>query len=91
MIVGGTHLLLSPWPRAPEARSDRDFRTVVAQPPEGGVLDEPPTILDDRRDKAARFGRLDKPYVIAVLCRRDFATEARSRAGAVRKGSRPRR
>jgi hypothetical protein len=73
--VRGTHLFVSPWPRAPEVRGDRRFPTVVTHSPEGGVLNEPPMILDDLRDKAGKFGRLDKPYVIAVLCQRDFASD----------------
>lgn len=31
-------------------------------------------LLDDLKDKASKFGRLDAPYVIALLADRDFTT-----------------
>jgi hypothetical protein len=36
---------------------------------------EPPAILDDLKDKARKFGTLEKSCVIAVLSRRDFMTD----------------
>lgn len=74
--VRGTHLFVAPWPRAPEVRGDPTFQTIATYPGQGGVLNEPPMILDDLRDKASKFGQLDKPYVIAILCLRDFVTES---------------
>jgi hypothetical protein len=73
--VRGTHILALPWPRAAGVRGDRNFPTVVAHSGQGGVLNEPPAILDDLKDKAGKFGRLDRPYVIATLSRRDFVTD----------------
>src|SRR5205807_1485218 len=71
----GSHLFLSPYPRDPQVRGDRSWPTVVSGPSRVGVKNEPPMIRDDLEDKASKFGRLDKPYVIAALCRRDFATD----------------
>jgi len=73
--VAGSVLLLLPWPKIGDARGSRSFPTVVTRTGAGGVVDEPPTILDDLRDKASRYGDLRRPYVVAVLCLRDFATE----------------
>jgi hypothetical protein len=55
-------------------RGDRSFPTIATRSG-GGVVNEPPTILDDLRDKASKYGRPDRPYVIAALCAREFATE----------------
>jgi hypothetical protein len=75
IAVGDAVLHLLPWPKADNTRGDRSFPTVVTRTGIGGVINEPPTILDDLRDKASRYGDLHRPYVIAVLCLRDFATE----------------
>lgn len=73
--VAGTHIIVLPWPRSEEMRGKPDFPTVATYPPDGGILSEGPPILDDLRAKASKFGKLDKPYVIALLLRRGFATE----------------
>ncbi len=75
LTIGTTHLFVRPWPRAPSARGSRDFPTVATRVGEGGVVSEPPAILDDLKDKASKFGRPPKPYVVALLCRRDFTTD----------------
>jgi hypothetical protein len=72
-LGGGWRLRGVPWPRP--ARGDRSFPTVVTNRLGVGVIDEPPTILDDLREKAGSYGRPARPFVIAVLCARDFATE----------------
>jgi hypothetical protein len=73
--VDGTHLFVSPFARDPQVRGDRNFPTVVIRPTRFGVKNEPPMILDDLEDKASKFGRPDKPYVIALLCQRDIVDE----------------
>jgi len=73
--VAGSVLYLLPWPKPADARGNRSVPTVVARSGGGGIIDEPPTILDDLRDKASRYGDMDRPYVVAVLCLRDFATD----------------
>jgi hypothetical protein len=39
------------------------------------VKNEPPMIRDDLEGKASKFGRPQRPYIIAVLCQRDLVTE----------------
>ncbi len=73
--VNGTHLFLSPYARDPQVRGSRSFPTVVMGPTRTGVKDEPPMIRDDLEDKASKFGRPDKPYVIAVLCQREIVDD----------------
>jgi hypothetical protein len=73
--VDGTHLFVNPYPRDPEVRGDRSWPTVLSGSARFGVKNEPPMILDDLEDKASKFGRPDKPYVIAVLCQRDIVDE----------------
>ena len=73
--VDGTHLFVSPYARDPQVRGDRSWPTVVSGSAQFGVKNEPPTILDDLGAKASKFGRPDKPYVIAVLCQRDLVNE----------------
>jgi hypothetical protein len=75
LAIGTTHLFVRPWPRAPSARGMRDFPTVATRTGEAGWFSEPPAILDDLKDKASKFGRPPKPYVIALLCLRDFTTD----------------
>ena len=41
----------------------------------GGIVNDPPAILDDLKDKASKFGKPPKPLVIALLCALDFATD----------------
>jgi hypothetical protein len=75
LAIGTTHLFVRPWPRAPSVRGAQDFPTVATRTGDGGTFSEPPAILDDLKDKASKFGRPPKPYVIALLCLRDFTTE----------------
>lgn len=70
----GWRLRALPYPRPEQSRGDRSFPTIATRSG-GGMINEPPTILDDLRDKASRYGRPDRPYVIAALCAREFATE----------------
>jgi hypothetical protein len=55
-------------------KGSRDVPTVATRSG-GGVFSEPPAILHDLKDKASKFGRPTKPYVIALLCLRDFTTD----------------
>lgn len=73
--IEGSHLFLLPYPRDPEVRGDRNWPTVVSGTLRSGVKNEPPMIRDDLEDKATKFGRPDRPYVIAVLCQRDLVDE----------------
>jgi hypothetical protein len=73
--VDGTHLFRIPYARDPQVRGDRSWPTVLSGPAQFGVKNEPPMIRDDLEDKASKFGRPDKPYVIAVLCRRDIVDD----------------
>jgi len=47
----------------------------VARTGGGGIVNDPPAILDDLKDKASKFGKPPKPLVIALLCALDFATD----------------
>ncbi len=73
VLGGGWRLRALPWPRPESSRGDRSFPT-IAMRSGGGIFNEPPTILDDLRAKASRYGRPDRPYVIAALCAREMAT-----------------
>jgi len=48
---------------------------VLSGPPKFGIKNEPPMLRDDLEDKASKFGRLDRPYVIAVLCQRQLVDD----------------
>jgi hypothetical protein len=73
-LGSGWRLRALPYPRPESSRGDRSFPTIATRSG-GGMVNEPPTILDDLRDKASKYGRPDRPYVIAALCAREFATE----------------
>jgi len=73
-LGSGCRLWALPFPRPESARGDRSFPTIVMRSG-GGMVNEPPTIRDDLNYKASRYGRPDRPYVIAALCAREFATE----------------
>jgi hypothetical protein len=73
--VAGTHIFVSPWPRTEAARGDKGRTTVVTQPIRGGVVNDPPQILDDLKKKGGKFKKLSDPYLVAVLCLRDFTSE----------------
>lgn len=74
IVVGECHLFLSPWAKNESERGRPDFPPVLSGPTRGGIVNEPPAILDDLREKASAYGELDRPYVIAVLVLRDFST-----------------
>ena len=51
-------------PKVPPERGP----TIGMYPTEGGVFDSRSEILPTLKKKASRYGQLDRPYVIAVLC-----------------------
>lgn len=73
--VGGSHILACPWPAPPGEPWAPTIPMVITRTGRGGIVNEPPMLLDDLKDKASKFGRLDAPYVIALLAERDFTTE----------------
>jgi len=74
--VRGTHLFVWPWPRAQALRGKRDAPTVVTRTGDGGIVNVAAAILDNLKDKARKFGKPQEPFVIALLCDRDFATDS---------------
>lgn len=71
--AAGTQLLVLPWPRDPTIRGDDTYPMVITFPGGGGVVNEAPALLDDLKGKARQFGKLDRPYVVAVLVTRPLA------------------
>jgi hypothetical protein len=50
--------------------------TIGMYPDEGGVFDPRSEVLPTLKKKASRYGQLDRPYVIAVLCDNVTTTDA---------------
>jgi hypothetical protein len=73
--AAGSHLFLRPWPKEPEARGQPTSFTVITGPSSGGMLNEPPMIRSDLKSKARKYGRPDRPFVVAILIARDFASD----------------
>jgi hypothetical protein len=63
------------YPRAESLRGDPDFPTIGMGPTWVGTVDERAPIEKSLRDKASRYGKPHKPYVVAALCLRDFVTD----------------
>jgi hypothetical protein len=63
------------YPRAESLRGDPEFPTIGMGPTWAGTIDERTPIEKSLRDKASRYGKPDKPYVVAALCLRDFVTD----------------
>jgi hypothetical protein len=62
--AGGWKLRFMVLPKVPSDRGP----TIGMYPTEGGVFDPRSDVLPTLKKKASRYGRLDRPYVIAVLC-----------------------
>jgi hypothetical protein len=62
--VGGWKLRFVALPKVPPNRGP----TIGMYPTEGGVFDPRSEVLPTLKKKAWRYGQLDRPYVIAVLC-----------------------
>jgi hypothetical protein len=62
-------------PRDEARRGDPLFPMIGMGPTWAGYVDERQYIESDLRTKSTRYGRPDKPFVIAALCLRDFATD----------------
>jgi hypothetical protein len=63
------------YPRGAQFRGDPSNRTIGMGPSWSGVVDERQAIESDLKAKAKRYGRPDRPFVIAALCIRDFADD----------------
>jgi hypothetical protein len=68
-------LRLRAYPRTESLRGDPDFPTIGMGPSWAGTVDERAPIERSLREKASRYGKPDKPYVVAALCLRDFVTD----------------
>jgi hypothetical protein len=62
-------------PRDEARRGDPLFPMIGMGPSWAGYVDERRYIESDLRAKSTRYGRPNKPFVIAALCLRDFATD----------------
>ncbi len=71
----GWRMRALPYPLPEASRGDPSFPMIATRTTGGGAINEPPSILDDLRAKASRYGQPDRPFVIAALCVRDFATD----------------
>jgi hypothetical protein len=63
------------YPKAEKSRGDPNFRTIGAEPPRGGMIDDREPILRKLRSKARRYEHPDGPFVIAILCQRTFVED----------------
>jgi hypothetical protein len=72
--ASGSVVTLEAYPKPSRLRYDRTIRTIWAGPVEGGTVDERAPVLQDLRSKASAYGRPNAPFVIAVLCLRDFVS-----------------
>jgi hypothetical protein len=70
----GSVLILEAHPKPPGLRYSGDVPMIWAGPQGGGAVDERAPVLADLRAKARAYGRPDAPYLIAVLCLRDFVS-----------------
>ena len=72
--VGDGVVVLEAYPKPHGLRGNRAIPTICAGPAEGGTVDEREHVFKDLKAKAKAYGRTDAPYVIAVLCLRDFVS-----------------
>jgi hypothetical protein len=68
-------LTLRALPKPPKLRGDRAVPTIAMGPVRTGYVDERRHVEADLRAKSTRYGKPDAPFVIAVLCVRDFVSE----------------
>ncbi len=59
--------------KSPKHRGAYGERIIGAGPLRGGMIDDRRPLRERLREKAGRYGELDRPYVIAVLVLRNFA------------------
>ncbi len=67
----GWSLSFYPIPKSPQHR-DKPGRAIGIYPAEGGFIDTKSPLRRAVREKAGRYGQLDRPFVVAVLVESPF-------------------